>query len=51
MRAGQPSSRPAHMRHWWNGIVIQSRVDLGVQSTHPCIQIMPCSWLDEGIFL
>ena len=33
MRAGQPSSRPAHMRHWWNGIVIQSQVDSGVKST------------------
>ena len=33
MRAGRPSSRPAHMRHWWNEIVIHSRVEPGVRST------------------
>ena len=33
MKGGGRTDGPARVRHWWNGKVIQSRVDSGVRST------------------
>ena len=34
MKGGGRTDGPARVRHWWNGKVIQSRVDSGVRSTN-----------------
>ena len=44
MKGGGRTDGPAGVRHWWNGKVIQSRVDSGVRSTHPRVPAMPCDW-------
>ena len=44
MKEGGRTDGPARVRHWWNGKVIQSRVDSGVRSTvtsHSMARHMP----------